>query len=232
VLIRQWQGVPALLISIDRVILAAAKLESANLSYERGNTVYERGASAQFIYAVNKGALRRVKPLGGGKQTVLQFLFPGDGFGYELGHRHRDTVQALINTEVVATRKKALLGVAASNVRFACLLFAAAAQAVVLAEEQSLLRGLPAVERIALFLLEMDARLSKRDRQINLPMNRRDISDYLGLTVETISRIMNELQRTKIVKFQGERQRQIVIRDKKRLQRLASDALGFDWWKR
>ena len=78
---------------IDRAIFAAAKLHTVELSYDRGETVYEQGAVAQFVYVVDDGALYRFRLMPGDRRSVIQFLFPGDGFGYETGRRHRDTVR-------------------------------------------------------------------------------------------------------------------------------------------
>ena len=179
-----------------------------------------------------KGALRRVKLLPGSRRLILQFLFRGDGFGYGLGRLHRDTVQALTSTELVVASRKALMSAATSDARLSKFLFEAAARALNVAEEQTaLMRSGIATERTALFLLEMNARLSTRDGRVDLPMTRRDISDYLGLTIETVSRTMDEFHRAKIIQFQGQRQRRFVIRDKKRLQHLAADASDFEWWK-
>ena len=73
----------------------------------------------------------------------------------------------------------------------------------------------------------MNARLSI-DSQIDLPMSRKDISDHLGLSTETISRIMSQFHRTKIIQFGDQTQRRILIRDKKRLEQLASDPSNFE----
>src|SRR5262249_10415892 len=74
-----------LLISLDSAMLAHAGLRTTDLSFNVGDTVFERGAPAQFIYVVNAGALLRFRPLPGGRRSILQFLFAGDGFGYEPG---------------------------------------------------------------------------------------------------------------------------------------------------
>jgi CRP/FNR family nitrogen fixation transcriptional regulator len=73
-----------------------------------------------------------------------------------------------------------------------------------MAEEQAvLLRGTTATERMALFLLEMNTRLSVRG-QIDPPMRRTDIPDHLGLTSETASRAMHEFRRSKIIEFRDQ----------------------------
>jgi CRP/FNR family transcriptional regulator, nitrogen fixation regulation protein len=222
---------PALLISLDNAILASANLQTINLSYSAGDTVFDRGAPAQFIYVVSIGALCRFRPLPRGRRAILQFLFAGDGFGYEPGNHHRDTVQALTATEVLATGRKGLVA-AASKSRCLEALFFAAARAFVIAEEQSLIvRGRTATERTALFLLEMNTRLATAN-EIVLPMGRKAIANYLGLTVETVSRVMNEFHRAKIIEIRDHTPRRITIRNKARLEKLASDAPNFELWKR
>ena len=208
---------------INRTILAAAKLQTIELRFGPGESVYERGAPAQFVYAVDTGALFRMRLLTGDRRSILQFLFPDDGFGYETGRQHRDTVQALTHTEVLAAGREALLAAATSDRRLWNLLFTAATQTVSVAEDQAVLRVRTATEQIAQFLLEMEVHLSIRG-QIDLPMRRHHIADYLGLTIETVSRALSALQRGKIIQFRDLTQRRLVIRDKQRLQLLASGA--------
>jgi CRP-like cAMP-binding protein len=148
-------------------MLARAGLRTTDLSYSAGDTVFERGAPTQFVYVVNTGGLFRFRLLPGGRRSILQFLFAGDGFGYEPGGYHRDTVQAMTDSEVLAAGRQ---GLVAPSVQRRSVLFDAAARAFVLAEEQAVvIRGTTATERMALFLLEMDARISI-DGQIDLPM--------------------------------------------------------------
>jgi CRP/FNR family transcriptional regulator, nitrogen fixation regulation protein len=214
---------------IDRTILTAAKLQTIELCYGPGESVYERGAPAQFVYAVDKGALCRLRLLTGDRRSILQFLFPGHGFGYETGRQHRDTVQALTHTKVLAAGREALLAAATSDRRLWNLLFTAATVTVAVAEDQAVLRVGTASEQIAQFLLEMEVHRSIRG-QIDLPMNRRHIADYVGLRLETVSRVFTALQREKIIQFRDRAQRRFVIRDKRRLQLLASGASEFDYW--
>jgi CRP-like cAMP-binding protein len=221
---------PALLISLDNAILVSANLQTTDLRYSAGDTVFERGAPAKFVYVVSRGALRRFRPLPRGRRSIRQFLFAGDGFGYELGSHHRDTVQALTDTEVLATGRRGLM--AASKWQCSEALFFAAARAFVIAEEQSvIIRGRTATERTALFLLEMNTRLAA-DNEIVLPMGRKDISDYLGLRLETVSRVINEFHRAKIIEIRDYTTRRITIRNKARLEKLASDASKLEYWKR
>ncbi|MEY9591020.1 CRP-like cAMP-binding protein [Bradyrhizobium yuanmingense] len=84
-------------------------------------------------------------------------------------------------------------------------------------ENQTLLLGRKtALERVAAFLHEMDARLMTAD-VMSLPMSRRDIADYLGLTIETVSRAVLQLHNNGVLAFVGKTQREIMILDRQRL---------------
>jgi CRP-like cAMP-binding protein len=220
-------------IRIDQAILKAKRLQAINLSYGRGEVVYEKGAPAQFVYLVTEGALFRFKRLPGDRRSIIQFLFPGDAFGYEIGRHHRDTVEALTHVKIRSVGREALLDTAAIDARLSKALSSAAFWAARAAEDQSIgLRGRNATEQLALFFLEMDARLSKGG-EINLPMRRQHIADYYGLTVETVCRTINSFRRAKMIEFSDnvKLQRLVVIRDKGQLSQLAPDAPDFAWWK-
>jgi CRP/FNR family nitrogen fixation transcriptional regulator len=218
---------------IDQTILATAKLPTTSFRFSPGETVYERGAQAQFVYGVAEGALCRFNMRPDGRRRISQFLFPGDGFGFENGKRRDDTVAALTEAKVICLGKDTLLEAAKSDARLSNLLFTAAARAAAVATEQSnALRGRTVIEQLALFLLEMDARLSKSG-EIDLPMRRQHIADYLGLSMETVSRTFTAFHKARIIDFldNPKVQRRVVIRDKRRLERFASDAADFGWGK-
>jgi CRP/FNR family nitrogen fixation transcriptional regulator len=73
-----------------------------------------------------------------------------------------------------------------------------------------------AVERVAAFLIEMDRRLTAAG-VLALPMCRRDIADYLGLTLETVSRALSDLHQKGVLGFIGQTQREIVLLDRDKL---------------
>src|SRR6185437_13324210 len=90
------------LITLDRTILAAAELPLVALEYGINDTVYAQGARAQFVYVVEQGALRRSRLCSGQKKSILEFLLPGDTFGFEVGRYYLDTEQALRHARVLA----------------------------------------------------------------------------------------------------------------------------------
>jgi CRP/FNR family transcriptional regulator, nitrogen fixation regulation protein len=86
------------------------------------------------------------------------------------------------------------------------------------AEDHMLLLGRKsAMERVANFLLEMDRRLAVAG-MMALPMCRRDIGDYLGLTLETVSRALSQLHNEGVLGFSGARQ--IVLRNRRHLRNM------------
>jgi CRP/FNR family nitrogen fixation transcriptional regulator len=85
------------------------------------------------------------------------------------------------------------------------------------AENHLLLLGRnTALERVAAFLVEMDKRLTAAGIMV-LPMSRRDIADYLGLTIETVSRVLSHLHGAGVLELLGKNHREIVIRDRQQL---------------
>ena len=216
------------MINIDRTILAAAKIDTIELRCGSNETVYRRVTPAKFIYVVDEGALCRLRYLPGDRRSITEFLLPGDGFGYEINLKHRDEVRALIPTMLLAARREALLAAARCDPKVANCLFNAGVRAAINLEQQvHILRVKAATEKVAQFLLEMDRRLSI-DGKINLPMRRHHIAEYLGVTLETVSRAFAAFQRKDIIKYRDATQ--IVIINKQRLTQLSSLASDFEFW--
>ena len=111
-------------------------------------------------------------------------------------------------------KSRALEAVAKADVRIACELWTLTSGDLHDADDHMLLLGRKtAAERVATFLLEMDRRLSVAG-MLSLPMCRRDIADYLGLTLETISRTLSTLHPRGVLEFSGARH--ITLRNRQR----------------
>ena len=146
------------------------------------------------------------------------FHLPGDVFGLESGAAHRLAAEAIIDTTVRLVKRRSLEQAAATDVQVARRLWAMTAGDLRHAEDHMLLLGRKtAMERVAAFLLEMDRRLAVAGLMA-LPMCRRDIGDYLGLTLETVSRALSQLHTQGVLGFSGARQ--IVLRNRQRLRNL------------
>jgi CRP-like cAMP-binding protein len=196
------------------------ELSGVDFSYQRDEEIYGEGEPAEFVYKVLSGLVRTHKLLSDGRRQIGAFHFPGDLFGYERGEAHHLTAEAVADARVLVFRRRSLESLAAREVDVACRLWALAARDLGDAKEHLLLLGRKtAVERVAAFLLEMEAR-TPADGLIELPMSRRDIADYLGLTVETVSRAFTQLQSAGALQLTNARR--VRVRNPGMLRRLES----------
>ena len=178
---------------------------------------YGQAEPAEYIYQVVEGAVRSHKLLSDGRRQIGAFHLTGDIFGLENGAEHRFTAEAIVDTTVRLMKRCSLEHVAESDAMVALDLLNMTTSNLQHAEDHMLLLGRKtSLERVAAFLLEMDRRLSAAG-VMALPMCRRDIADYLGLTLETVSRALSQLHGKGILGFLGQTQRQIVLLDRARL---------------
>jgi CRP/FNR family transcriptional regulator, nitrogen fixation regulation protein len=169
---------------------------------------------------VLNGAVRSHKLLSDGRRQIGSFHLAGDIFGLENGSIHRFTTEAIVDTTVRLMKRRSLEHVAETDVLVAMHLLNMTTANLQHAEDHMLLLGRKtSLERVAAFLLEMDRRLTAAD-VIALPMSRRDIADYLGLTLETVSRALSHLNSEGMIGFNGQTHRQIVLIDRRRLAEL------------
>lgn len=175
-------------------------------SYAREEEVYGEGEVAEFVYRIVSGAVRIHKVLSDGRRQITGFHLPGDLFGFEQGDTHRHTAEALSDTRVLIFKRRQVERAAIEQAEVACQLWGMATNNLRLAQDLTLLLGRrTATERVAAFLMEVDERLGGSGT-FSLPMTRRDIADYLGLTIETVSRTLSQLEEDGALQRPGGRQ--------------------------
>jgi len=183
-------------------------------TYKRGSEIYGEKEPAEYVYQVKSGAVRSYKLLADGRRQIGAFHLVGDIFGLENGGEHRFTAEAVVDTTVRLIKRQSLEMVAENDAMVARNLLSMTTSNLQHAEDHMLLLGRKtSLERVAAFLLEMDKRLASAG-VMALPMSRRDIADYLGLTLETVSRALSRLHDLGTLGFVGNTHRQIVLRDK------------------
>ena len=198
---------------------ASAPGLGATRSLAKDEEIFAEGDRAAFFYKVVSGAVRTSKLLSDGRRQIDAFHLPGDFFGIESGDEHRFSAEALGDTTVIAYRRCGLDALALSDAAFARQIVAAMMRSLERAQEHMLLLGRKtAMEKIATFLLDLSSRLPDSGH-VDLPMSRTDIADHLGLTIETVSRSLTQLERQGIIGLPSHR-RSIVLRDKAALRRL------------
>lgn len=163
-------------------------------TYLREEEIYGEAEEAEFVYKLLDGAVRTHKILNDGRRQITGFQLPGELLGSERQDRHRHTAEALTDTRMLIFRRRQIERIAATNAEVACQLWGLAARSLHDAQDHMLLLGRgSALERVISFLIDLDARLGAAGTFV-LPMSRRDIGDYLGLTIETVSRIFTQLE--------------------------------------
>ena len=193
------------------------KVSLNEFTYKKGTEIYGEKEPADYVYQVKSGAVRSYKLLSDGRRQIGAFHLADDIFGLENGSEHRFTAEAIVDTTVRMIKRRSLELMAESDVIVARNLLCMTTNNLQHAEDHMLLLGRKtSLERVATFLTEMDKRLTAAG-VMALPMSRRDVADYLGLTLETVSRALSRLHELGILGFIGPNQRQIVLLDRRHL---------------
>lgn len=176
------------------------------MTFAAGEEIYGQEEDADLIYLLVKGSIRTSHLLPDGRRQVGDFYYDGDVFGVEAGPAHRFSAEALTICEVMVVKRSG--SVAFEPGWMENLLCAATSTELARAQMHMLLLGrATASERVACFLLNLADRF--RGDLVTLPMSRQDMADYLGLTIETISRMLGRLQAEGLVEFVGARRYRI-----------------------
>jgi CRP/FNR family nitrogen fixation transcriptional regulator len=184
--------------------------------YHRGQEICSQGRSVEHWYFLISGAARRCAIRSDGRRQIVDLLLPGDFFGLAFGDQSDATVEAVAENTVVASYPRPRIEVLAeSDPKIARELRDIAFEVLSRMETQLLILGrITALEKVGSFLLEMSARLSNGDTErIALPISRYDIADYLGVSVETVSRALSHLKQRGAIKLLSTRTVSIVHRD-------------------
>jgi CRP/FNR family nitrogen fixation transcriptional regulator len=175
------------------------------MRFARNEEIFAEEEEADFVYQVISGAVRDVRIMSDGRRQIGAFHLGGDVFGLECGERHRYSAEAVVDSEIALVRRSALDKAAEADGAAARRLWAITSRDLQRLQDHMLLLGRKsAVERVASFLVGMAER-GGMDAIVDLPMSRSDIADYLGLTIETVSRTLTQLERDHAISMSGSR---------------------------
>jgi len=187
-------------------------LMGATMAYPRDTEIFGENEPADYLYKVLSGTVRTYKILRDGRRQVGGFYLPGDIFGLEFADEHTLSAEAVSDAKVLVVKRSALSALAARDPSVAQQLFALTGRELHRVQDRILLLIKNARERVASFLLEMAERASENNA-IELPMSRQDIADYLGLTIETVSRTLSSLETASAIEVSAS-SRRIVLRNR------------------
>jgi CRP/FNR family nitrogen fixation transcriptional regulator len=195
-------------------------VDGVKIAFGRNEEIFGEGEPATNVYRVLSGVVRTYRILADGRRQIADFFLPGDVFGLEAGADHRTSAEAVSDCEVVAIRRTQLGERAMSEAATGHKLWALTLHHLRRSEEHMLVLGRKnACERLAWFLIDMSDRIPAPDC-IDLPVSRQDIADFLGLTIETVSRTMTQLQDEQVISLAS--CRRVVMTDKQALLDLAA----------
>jgi CRP/FNR family nitrogen fixation transcriptional regulator len=205
------QAVPAL------PSASAIELMGAPMAFCRNAEIYGENEPAEYLYKVTSGTVRTYKVLNDGRRQIGFFYLPGDVFGLEVGDRHSFSAEAISDCKVLVIKRSSVIALAARETDVARQLWEMTAIELRRMQDHIMLLIKTAQERVAGFLLEMAARVPGAT-EIELPMSRQDIADYLGLTIETVSRTLTQLENSEAIAVPTSRR--IVLRNRAALTRM------------
>jgi CRP-like cAMP-binding protein len=183
--------------------------------YGAGETVYCRDEATDYWYQIVGGAARQCTQMWDGRRQIVDFLLPGDLFGFHAAARHDSCVECVVsNTTVLRFQRPQMESLMESDPQLARRVREMAFDSIDRMRSRTILLGCSrALERVCGFLLEMaDRRQVETGEMVALPMSRYDIADYLAIAVETVSRSLTTLRSKQVIAFFDTRHFRIVNR--------------------
>ncbi|ORE93950.1 helix-turn-helix domain-containing protein [Aurantimonas sp. 22II-16-19i] len=193
------------------------------LNFAEGREIYGEGQPVRFFYKVMSGMVRTCRFTSDGRRQIDGFHAEGEIFGLETGGEHRLSAEAVNDCCVVAYRWAGLEAFDGGEADTARTVFGFAVTCLKRAQEHALLLGRrSAAQKLATFLLDLASRgcggPDSPDSSVDLAMTRQDIADYLGLTIETVSRTLSQFERDRLIALPSIRH--VVLRNRAALQDL------------
>ena len=181
-------------------------------SFARNEEIFPEGDPGDCWYKVVSGTVRLCKLLADGRRHIAEFYFSGDCFGLENMPERLFSAEAIGDVVVMRYPRRATERLIDENPRLARGLRDMTLRDLANAQIRMMMLGrMSAPERVATFLLDMFERRDA-DRALDLPMSRNDIADYLGLTIETVCRVMSAFKRGGMIDIPSPHR--VVLRDR------------------
>ncbi len=174
---------------------------SRSSCYAQRQQLFAQDEDAQSVFNITSGSVRLYRLLPDGRRQVVGFAIPGDFLGLSLAARTVYGAEALTSVTVCRFDRQAFSAFVDEHPHLLRRLYDLANHELSLAQEQMVLIGRrTAEERVICFLVGLRKRWSHINNNsvtVPLPMTRQDIADFLGLTIETVSRAISKLAREK-----------------------------------
>jgi CRP-like cAMP-binding protein len=173
----------------------------SRIHFGRGETIFNEGDSAEYAYKVASGTVRLCKHMSDGRRQIAQFIFPGEFFSFMDLKEHSFTAEAVNDVILLCYPQKQIERLGEESLtlrkRFAAVLTRRVRD---IQNHLVMLGRQTAKERVAAFLLHIIEHTGiDKNGLMELPMSRQDMADYLGLTIETVCRVLSAMKRGGLV---------------------------------
>jgi CRP/FNR family transcriptional regulator, anaerobic regulatory protein len=169
--------------------------------YSQRQQMFAQDEPADCVYNVTSGSVRLYRLLPDGRRQVVGFAIPGDFLGLSMSERTVFGAEALESVTACKFNRESFAALVDERPHLLRRLYDLASHELSLAQEQMVIIGRrTAEERVVCFLLGLRKRWAPFNHNsvtVPLPMTRQDIADFLGLTIETVSRAISKLAREK-----------------------------------
>ncbi len=199
-----------------RSILA---LRRGSVGHQRNKVIFLESDPIEYIFFLVEGVVRLCRTFKDGKRSIVNFHVAGDFFGFDGGQTHSLCAEAATDARVLIFKYSAVLGLAGRNGRVANFLLANTAKDLRRLREHAVLMARDAQCRLATFFIDLATRTGKT-QNLDLPMSHQDIADHLGLTIETVSRVITEFERVGWITRVSPRA--LILRNRAPLERMMS----------
>jgi CRP/FNR family transcriptional regulator len=188
--------------------LSSFRSQGATHRLAAGQPLFHEGAAANRVFTLTKGTLKLYKLLSDGRRQVTGFMHPGDLLGGSIDGDHGFTAEALGTAELCSFAQTRFNDFVEKHVVMERELYRRAVHELAAAQQQMVLLGRKtAPERLASFFVDLAQRAERgcaeSVRFVDLPMSRSDIADYLGMTKETVSRVLALLKRRRVIRLEA-----------------------------
>jgi CRP/FNR family transcriptional regulator len=201
---------PAELPHVERVV--------THRHIQAGRQLFEEGTAPDYAYNLVEGAIRLYKLLGDGRRQIIGFALPGDFIGLAIHEKYSYSAEAVTNASICCFKRRDLSELFRSFPQMEHRVLSLTNDELAAAQEQMMLLGRKTpVEKVASFLFTLSKRLERLGtggEALSLPMTRADIADFLGLTIETVSRSFTKLKNAHAIALPTPDQVQIAAIDR------------------
>jgi CRP/FNR family nitrogen fixation transcriptional regulator len=168
------------------------------IRYCRNSTIVCEGDPSDYVFLIVDGTVRSCRTFENGTRSIVAFHIPGELFGWTDDVKHSLSAEAATDSMILFFKRSILFSLATHESKLASFLLAATTNELRRVQEHSLLLGRNAKCRVASFLLDLSKRMGDT-KNLDLPMSHQDIADHLGLTIETVSRTITEMEQTGLI---------------------------------